>query len=206
VDARHALNAHQEPITMNKSFIAVAAALLLAATAPAQAISFEGAITQGGTTVADYASTGLVSFDIDFRSVDAASLEYRIDADDLSMPLAWNAILRNFTELGIEGYSVTLSRGGFTLVGSVTRQFGGSSTATADGGSALISFSTPEFLDVEIGNALGTTPAATDWTLGGLAAGDRLTLTVTPVPEPGTWGLMAAGLGLVGWLARRRAP
>jgi hypothetical protein len=196
--------APENPI-MQKHLIATAAALLLAAAAPAQAISFEGAITQGGTTVANYASTGLVSFDIDFRSFDAAALEYRIDADDLSMPLAWNAILRNFTDFGVEGYSVTLSRGGFTLVGSVTRQFGGSSSVAADGGNALISFSTPEFLDIEIGNALGTTPAAADWTLGGLAAGDRLTLTITPVPEPGTWGLMAAGLGLVGWLARRRA-
>ena len=33
---------------------------------------------------------------------------------------------------------------------------------------------------------------------------DNLTMTAVPVPEPGTYGLMAAGLGLVGWLARRR--
>ena len=29
---------------------------------------------------------------------------------------------------------------------------------------------------------------------------------VTPVPEPGTWALMLAGLGLTGWAARRRRP
>ncbi len=28
--------------------------------------------------------------------------------------------------------------------------------------------------------------------------------TVTPVPEPGTWGMLLAGLGLVGAMARRR--
>jgi hypothetical protein len=33
---------------------------------------------------------------------------------------------------------------------------------------------------------------------------DELTLTTTPVPEAGTLGMMAAGLGLVGWLSARR--
>lgn len=33
---------------------------------------------------------------------------------------------------------------------------------------------------------------------------DDLTLTTTPVPEAGTLGMMASGLGLVGWLAARR--
>ncbi len=34
---------------------------------------------------------------------------------------------------------------------------------------------------------------------------DNLTLTAVPIPEPETYALMAAGLGIVGWLARRRA-
>ena len=33
---------------------------------------------------------------------------------------------------------------------------------------------------------------------------DNVTLTVTPVPEPGEWAMMLAGLGIVGLIARRR--
>ncbi|MDH4391492.1 MAG: choice-of-anchor E domain-containing protein [Aquabacterium sp.] len=33
----------------------------------------------------------------------------------------------------------------------------------------------------------------------------QLQLQLQPVPEPSTWALMFAGLGVVGWLARRRA-
>jgi hypothetical protein len=34
---------------------------------------------------------------------------------------------------------------------------------------------------------------------------DDLSFAVTPIPEPGTWGLMLAGLAAVGLIARRRA-
>ncbi len=185
-----------------KTFIAAAA---LVALAPAGAATFASASTQDGTVVADYSATGLVSFDIDFKSLGAATLNYTISADDLTMPLAWNAILRNLAGIGFDGYVVTLDRGVFAEDGTVTRQFGGSTTVSVAAGTASFTFTPPEFLDIEVGNALGTTPAAQNWVFGGLSAGDTLAITVTPVPEPGTWGLMAAGLGLVGWLARRRA-
>lgn len=55
------------------------------------------------------------------------------------------------------------------------------------------------------GNALGTTPGAQNWTLAGLAAGDRFTLAVSLVPEPGSLALLLAGLAAVAPAVRRRA-
>lgn len=188
---------------MNKTLKTLIAAAALAALAPAGAVTFVGASTQDGTVAADFSAMGLVSFDLDFRSLAPATLTYTVGADDLTMPLEWSAILRNLTGLGLDGYTVALSAGSFAQQGTVTRQFGGSTTVTVAGGQASLLFTPPEFLDIEVGNVVGT-PATVNWTFGGLSAGDTLAITVTPVPEPGTWGLMAAGLGLVGWLARRR--
>jgi hypothetical protein len=37
-----------------------------------------------------------------------------------------------------------------------------------------------------------------------LAAFDAIGWDIAPVPEPSTWAMLAAGLGLVGWTSRRR--
>jgi hypothetical protein len=39
---------------------------------------------------------------------------------------------------------------------------------------------------------------------GGGAYGSDLTIAVSAVPEPETFGMMAAGLGLLGFMARRK--
>lgn len=190
-----------------KKYLALAA---LAATtlisSPAWALSFEGAISQGATVVTPYVDTGLISFDIDFANAASVSLDFRIDEDDLLQPISLNAVLRNFTGQGLSGYTLSLDKGSFGTIGSVTRQFSGSSLVTLSGNQvAQLNFDSPEFLDVELGNALGTTPGAVNWTLTGLQAGDRINLTISVVPEPQTLGLMLAGLGVLGTgLARRR--
>lgn len=187
---------------MNKPVFAAALAAALAL--PAQAVTFESALTQGATVVTDYSATGLISFDIDFATAQTAQLSYRIDAGDLLQPLALNAILRNVTGSGVPAYSLALSTGSFGLVGTVTRPFGGGTQIGVAGSTATLNFSTPELLDVQIGNPLGTTLGAIDWTLAGLQAGDRINLSVAVVPEPGSYALMLAGLAAMGFIARRR--
>jgi hypothetical protein len=115
---------------MNKTLQLLLASAALAALAPAGAATFTGATTQDGTVVADYSAIGLVSFDIDFKSLAPATLNFSISADDLTMPLEWNAILRNFAGTGFDGYQVTLGTGSFATTGTLTRQFGGSTSVT----------------------------------------------------------------------------
>lgn len=187
------------------TFKLLALAGVLAASAPAaMALSYNGAQTQGTTAVADFSSTGLMSFDIDFATGAAATLQYTVSADDLSMPLNFNAMLRNFSGLGFGGYSLVLSKGSFTHAGSVTRQFSGTTLVTTAGGSATLNFNTPEHLDVEVGNALGTTPGTSNWQLGGLQAGDSFSISVSAVPEPGTYAMWLAGLLCMGWVTQRQ--
>ncbi len=184
----------------------IAAALALAAALPAQALSFEGALTQGATVATDYSSTGLLSFDLDLSSGAPAVLTWRLDEDDLLAPIGLNAIIRNYTDAGLQGLILTLDHGSFGSVGSVTRQFGGeSSSVTGGGGTRTVTFSSEEFLDVELGNALGDA-GKTDRTLAqaGLQAGDRISLTVSAVPEPEQYALLLAGLAAIGLAVRRR--
>ena len=138
---------------MKNLFCTLALAASLAA--PAQAITFEGAVTQGATLVADYSALGLVSFDIDLKNGSPVVISWRIDDEDLLAPISFNAVIRNLTGQGLQGLALTLDRGGFASVGSVTRQFGGTTDVSGSGATRTLMFTPEDYLDVELGNALG---------------------------------------------------
>jgi len=56
-----------------------------------------------------------------------------------------------------------------------------------------------------LSNAVGGTPAQFSGVDAGTILASVTSVTVTPVPEPETYAMMLAGLGLVGFAARRRA-
>lgn len=187
---------------MQKHLLALAAAAALLAAAPAHAISFNG-VMGGDSDVVDYSADGLLSFDINFTSRSPMTLNYTIDAADIAGGnLAFNAVLNNFVGAGIPGYRFSLSAGQFNNIGTATGDWTGTGNIQFGGAMAAVSFSDLETIAGVIGNARGD--GGLDWSIRGLNAGDSLSITVTAVPEPETYAMLFAGLGVVGWLAKRR--
>ncbi len=189
---------------MNRHLIATAAALLLGAAGPASALIVQGSSTTGASVFTDYSGAGLLSFDLDLADTRPVFIDLQIEAADLGAPVNFSAVVRNFIGQGVSSLQFVLSSGSFDSIGSVQR-FGGSTRVdSAQPQQVLLSFEPMEFLDLQIGDPLGMGTGAgslRNWTLAsqGFSAGDRFTLTVSAtVPEPGTWALLGAGLGLLG--------
>ncbi len=185
---------------------------LCATSLPAAALTLQGSSLSGAGAFTDHSAPGLLAFDFEPHSLNTGlSVTYVLGSDDLSAPLSFNAVVRNLTQapLGIEVLRLGISGASFGAPGSVSRAFGGATTLTLAGTEATLRLQPAEFFEIELGDAFGTTPGASNWTLSvaGLNAGDRITITAA-VPEPETWAMLAAGLALLGAAtrqARRRA-
>lgn len=97
----------------------------------------------------------------------------------------------------------------YSTVGSLAWSIAGLGSGTFTGAAA--SSGSLDFFDVAAGtytatltgtwSYTGNFPTSSTYVSGGLVSHG---LTVTPVPEPGEWALMLSGLGLIGYVARRR--
>ncbi|WP_195763443.1 FxDxF family PEP-CTERM protein [Duganella guangzhouensis] len=107
--------------------------------------------------------------------------------------------------LYIRGTDITLTSMWARLGGTVTDYSNITVAAYKDGlqiGSKSFTLSdTYQFLDI---NFSGADTIAINGPYGNLIVDDMVLTNVGPVPEPGTYAMLLAGLGLVGFAARRK--
>ena len=173
---------------MRAHLLTAAAALTLAAAMPASAVTtiFFAGLSSAGEPVPTSNATGaaIVSFD-DVASTVTVQLSFQGLANSspfghihccTAVPLTGNAgVSLNFTPLP------TVSTGTYSNVFALTPAAFTTLFAGAAAGRAYVNIHTP-----------------------GTYAGGEIRGFLPAVPEPGTYALMVAGFGVLGWAARRR--
>jgi hypothetical protein len=162
------------------------------------------------------------AFTVDSLSATSGGLEW-IAADDSLDPSFGHALLFSFDiaagatgvlqvqDLGFAGDRYAVTRDGVLLgnTSAVAPQLAGSAPFAfdADAAASQAAFSRASFTlgagHYVIGGSLVQSVLDADLTPLNATAG-ALRLTVSPVPEPETYALLLAGLGVFGMLARRR--
>lgn len=181
----------------------IAAVLLgtFAIAGSASAVTFEGA--SGSAAVTDYSAGSLLSFDLDFSSLNSVVLNFKLDASDIGSGLSFNSLVRNLSGLGIDEMMFKISGASFNGLGNISNDgfhaITGSGKSATGGWATFAPGLTTEFY---IGSPFDN---SNDWgiNLAGLNAGDTFSIMVA-VPEPEQYAMLLAGLGVIGAVARRR--
>lgn len=188
--------------------LAAAAAFLIAT--PAVAVDYVGAsfaAPSSGNDVVAYGSGAAQSFDINFGTLTEVTLAFTTLRDEVAPTMSFNALINNFAGYNFEGLVVRLTGGAFFTgpSGTVTPTFGSIGAINAGSAAVTTVFGSGEPYAVNFGNPLSQ-GGQSDWTIdfSAVQAGSTFGVTVTAVPEPGVYGMLLAGLGLIGAIARRR--
>ena len=173
---------------MRVRLASAAAAVLLSAALPASAVTtiFFTGLTNAGEPVPTSTATGaaIVTFDdaaftvtvqISFQGLANASPFGHIHCCTATPLTGSSGVALNFTSF--PAVATGFYNSGFTLAPAAFSSL----LAGTSAGRAYVNIHTP-----------------------GLYAGGEIRGFLAPIPEPGTYALMLAGLGAVGWAARRR--
>ena len=195
------------------SCLSLAAALSLAGAA--HAVSLTSSVLNGNALNTDFSSAELISFDLALRSGLPVSLTftYALDEADIARGgVGLNAIIADYSGMGIPGLRISLIDAAFGLLGTAKAVSSAgevlSTNPVLGAGVVAVDFSLTEggvVNEVYLGDPFSE--GLQDWRVSfdGLQSGDHFTLNVTVVPEPAAWALMLAGLGLLAWRRTGRA-
>lgn len=193
------------------SCLSLAAALSLAGAA--HAVSLTSSALNGNTLKTDFSSAELISFDLALTSGLPVSLTYALDEADIARGgVGLNAIIADFSGMGIPGLRIRLIDAAFGLLGTAKAVSSAGEVLSTNpvlaAGVVAVDFSLTEggvVNEVYLGDPFSE--GLQDWQVSfdGLQSGDHFTLNVAVVPEPAAWALMLAGLGLLAWRRTGRA-
>lgn len=199
------------PLASLLSTAALGMAAVLAAPS-VHAVEYVGAsfaTSATGNAVVSYGSGDAQSFDIDFGAITRVTLAFVTFRDEELPSMSFSALINNFSGYNFDGLTVRLTGGAvFQLPqGSVTPTFGTLAGTVVTPTQVAMSFSSGEPYALSFGNPLAEV-GASDWMIdfSAVESGATFGLSVTAVPEPGTYAMLLAGLGLIGTMVRRRQP